>query len=46
MYYDTFPYFYTGDFDTFSDLSLAGAGEIKRRPRVISHARLISVRAC
>lgn len=29
-----------GDFDTFSDLSLAGAGEIKRRPRVISNAAL------
>ena len=28
------------DFDTFSDLSLAGAGEIKRRPRVISNAAL------
>ena len=40
MYYDTFPYFYTGDFDTFSDLSLAATGEIKRRPRVISHAAL------
>ena len=40
MYCDTFPYFYTGDFDTFSDLSLAAAGEIKRRPRVISHAAL------
>ena len=38
MYYDTFPYFYTGDFDTFSGLSLAAAGEIKRRPRVISNA--------
>lgn len=40
MYYDTFPYFYTTDFDTFSDLSLAAAGEIKHRPRVISHAAL------
>ncbi len=40
MYCDTFPYFYTGDFNTFSDLSLAAAGEIKRRPRVISHAAL------
>lgn len=40
MYYDTFPYFYTGDFDTFSDLSLAAAGEIKRRLRVISQAAL------
>lgn len=29
-----------GDFDTFSDLSLAAAGEIKRRPRVISNAAL------
>gem|GEM_PF-5336743 len=38
MYYDTFPYFYTGYFDTFSDLSLTAAGEIKRRPRVISQA--------
>ena len=38
--YDTFPYFYTGDFDTFSDLSLAAAGEIKRRLRVISQAAL------
>ena len=28
------------DFDTFSDLSLAGADEIKRRPRVISNAAL------
>ena len=28
------------DFDTFSDLSLAAAGEIKRRPRVISNAAL------
>lgn len=41
MYYDTFPYFYTGDFDTFSDLSLTAAGKIKQRLRVISHARLI-----
>lgn len=40
MYYDTFPYFYTGDFDTFSDLSLAAAGEFKRRPRAISHTAL------
>ena len=40
MYYDIFPYFYTGDFDTFSDLSLTAAGEIKRRPRVISQAAL------
>lgn len=40
MYCDTFPYFYTGEFDTFSDLSLAATGEIKRRPRVISHAAL------
>lgn len=40
MYYDTFPYFYMEDFDTFSDLSLAAAGEIKRRPRVISHVAL------
>ena len=38
MYYDTFPYFYTGYFDTFSDLSQAAAGETKRRPRVISQA--------
>ena len=29
-----------GDFDTFSDLSLAAAGEIKRRPRVVSQAAL------
>lgn len=29
-----------GDFDTFPDLSLAAAGENKRRPRVISHAAL------
>lgn len=28
------------DFDTFSDLSLAAAGETKRRPRVISQAAL------
>lgn len=40
MYYDIFPYFYTGNFDTFSDLSLTAAGEIKRRPRVISQAAL------
>lgn len=40
MYYDIFPYFYTGDFDTFSDLSLTAAGEIKCRPRVISQAAL------
>lgn len=40
MYYDIFPYFYTGDFDTFSDLSLTAGGEIKRRPRVISQAAL------
>lgn len=44
MYCDTFPYFHTGEFDTFSDLSLAAAGEIKRRLRAISHARLICVR--
>lgn len=29
-----------GDFDTFPDLSLAAAGENKRRPRVISQAAL------
>lgn len=29
-----------GNFDTFPDLSLAAAGEIKCRPRVISHATL------
>ena len=29
-----------GNFDTFPDLSLAAAGENKRRPRVISHAAL------
>ncbi len=29
-----------GYLDTFSDLSLATAGEIKRRPRVISHSAL------
>ena len=40
MYYDTFSYLYTGDFDTFPDLSLTAAGEIKRRPRVISQAAL------
>ena len=40
MHYDTFPYFYTGYFDTFPDLSLAAAGEIKRRPRLISQAAL------
>lgn len=40
MYYYTFPYFYTGYFDTFPDLSLTAAGEIKRRPRVISRAAL------
>ena len=40
MYYDTFSYFYKGYFDTFSDLSLAAAGETKRRPRVISQAAL------
>lgn len=40
MYYDTFPYFYTGYFDTFSDLSLAAAGKIKRRLHVISQATL------
>lgn len=40
MYYDSFPYFYMGDFDTFPDLSLTAVGEIKRRPRVISQAAL------
>ena len=40
MYYDTFPYFYMGDFDTFSDFSLAAAGAIKRRLHVISQAAL------
>lgn len=40
MHNDTFPYFYTRYFDTFPDLSLAAAGEIKRRPRVISQAAL------
>ena len=40
MYYYTFPYFYTGYFDTFSNLSLKAAGEIKRRLRVISHSAL------
>lgn len=40
MHYDTFPYFYTRYFDTFPDLSLAAACEIKRRPRVISQAAL------
>lgn len=40
MYYDTFPYFYTGYFDTFSDLSLTAAGEIKRRLHIISQAAL------
>lgn len=40
MYYDTFPDFYMGDFDTFPDLSLAAAGKIKRCPRVISQAAL------
>ena len=40
MYYDTFPYFYTRDFDTFSDLSLATAGEIKRRLHIISQVAL------
>lgn len=38
MHYNTFPYFYMGDFDTFPDLRLTAAGEIKRRPRVISQA--------
>lgn len=38
MYYDTFPYFYMGDFDTFSDFSLAAAGEIKLRLHIISQA--------
>ena len=40
MYCDTFLYFCTGDFDTFSNLSLTAAGEIKRRPRVISQTAL------
>ena len=40
VYYDTFPYFYTGYFDTFSDLSLTAAGEIKRRLHIISQAAL------
>lgn len=40
MHYDTFPYFYTGYFDTFSNLSLTAAGEIKRRLHVISQAAL------
>jgi hypothetical protein len=40
VYYDTFPYSYTGDFDTFSDLSLAAASKIKHRLRVISQAAL------
>ena len=40
MYYDTFPYFYTGYFDTFSDLSLTAAGEIRRRLHIISQAAL------
>lgn len=40
MYYYTFPYFYTGYFDTFSDLSLAAAGEIKRLLHIISQAAL------
>lgn len=40
MYYNTFPYFYMGNFDTFSNLSLTAGGEIKRRPRVISQAAL------
>ena len=40
MYYYTFPYFYTGYFDTFSNSSLTAAGEIKRRLHVISQAAL------
>ena len=40
MYYDTFPYFYTGYFDIFSNLSLTAAGEIKRRLHIISQAAL------
>ena len=40
MHYDTFPFFYTGYFDTFSNLSLTAAGEIKRRLHVISQAAL------
>lgn len=40
MYFDIFPYLYAGYFDTFSDLSLAAAGEIKRRLHVISQAAL------
>jgi hypothetical protein len=40
VYYYTFPYFYTGYFDTFSNSSLTAAGEIKRRLHVISQAAL------
>lgn len=40
MYYDTFPYFYTADFDTFPDESRIITWEIKRHPRVISRMAL------
>ena len=40
MYYNTFPYYYMGNVDTFSFLSLTAGGENKRRPRVISQAAL------